>query len=514
MNILTTMTSKKGFGSYFTEETWGNWRIYLSVLFGLPLKRRAAYRRATGLTGYTRQKYSESWVIVGRRGGKTTCVSLIACYLALFRDYSKYLKPGEKGHIFLIAVNMNQAKILLDRIEGLLRSNAVFNRMIVKVTAESIELENGVIILVKPASFRGIRGATLCAAIMEEISFLRYEEAAIPDIEIYRALKPGLSSIPGSMLIGISSPFQQSGLLYDKFTKWHGKPGGPLVWKASTLEMNPGFNKETVEQAYEEDAIAAATEYGANFRSDLSTYVDPAVVKACVIPGRRELAALGGVKYFGGVDFSGGRSDSATLGISHKTNGCIVLDCLREKTPPFVPDDVMEEFAMIFWAYKIKKIEADNYAPEFVAQGFKKHGITVINTSKSKSELYLEFLGPLNSSRVELLDNKRLISQLCSLDRRVRSGRDIVDNFHGHDDVANAAALACSIPVRPSGPIPRIRFPGERIKPEETANERRLRWLERLTESELDKYLANLPEKEVDKLIKMMEQKKRGERVW
>ena len=66
---------------------------------------------------------------------------------------------------------------------------------------------------------------------------------------------------------------------------------------------------------------------------------------------------------------------------------------------------------------------------------------------KNKSECYLELLGPLNSSRVELLDQKRLVHQLTSLDRRVRSGRDIVDNFGsgGHDDLSNVVALVVTV---------------------------------------------------------------------
>jgi len=51
----------------------------------------------------------------------------------------------------------------------------------------------------------------------------------------------------------------------------------------------------------------------------------------------------------------------------------------------------------------------------------------------------------LNAGRVELLDHPRLISQLCSLERRTaRGGRDSIDHApHAHDDVANAVAGAC-----------------------------------------------------------------------
>jgi hypothetical protein len=47
----------------------------------------------------------------------------------------------------------------------------------------------------------------------------------------------------------------------------------------------------------------------------------------------------------------------------------------------------------------------------------------------------------INSGRARLLDDQRLISQLCSLERRTaRGGRDSIDHPPGaHDDVANAA---------------------------------------------------------------------------
>jgi hypothetical protein len=59
-----------------------------------------------------------------------------------------------------------------------------------------------------------------------------------------------------------------------------------------------------------------------------------------------------------------------------------------------------------------------------------------------KSDIYKNLLPLINSGSVELLDNSRLISQLCSLERRkARGGRDSIDHGPGqHDDVANAVA--------------------------------------------------------------------------
>jgi hypothetical protein len=50
----------------------------------------------------------------------------------------------------------------------------------------------------------------------------------------------------------------------------------------------------------------------------------------------------------------------------------------------------------------------------------------------------------LNSRKVQLLDDRRLISQLHGLERRTaRGGRDSIDHGPGaHDDIANAVAGA------------------------------------------------------------------------
>jgi hypothetical protein len=54
----------------------------------------------------------------------------------------------------------------------------------------------------------------------------------------------------------------------------------------------------------------------------------------------------------------------------------------------------------------------------------------------------LALLATLNSGRIELPDDKRLVGQLCSLERRTaRGGRDTIDHAPGaHDDLANVIA--------------------------------------------------------------------------
>jgi hypothetical protein len=68
----------------------------------------------------------------------------------------------------------------------------------------------------------------------------------------------------------------------------------------------------------------------------------------------------------------------------------------------------------------------------------------VARTALQQRALRSRFQGlALNSGRVEMVDNPRLVAQICSLERRTaRGGRDSVDHPAGsahHDDIANAA---------------------------------------------------------------------------
>jgi len=64
-------------------------------------------------------------------------------------------------------------------------------------------------------------------------------------------------------------------------------------------------------------------------------------------------------------------------------------------------------------------------------------------------------LPTLNAKRVELLDIPRLVSQLCSLERRTaRGGRDSIDHPPGgRDDVVNSVAGAAALALGHQGAV-------------------------------------------------------------
>lgn len=450
MNIIKALHSEEIFKPLFKDiETWQSWEVYLKALFGLPIedpKDRRLLRDCTGLKRSPVKPSRSSFVICGRRSGKTFTMSVISVFLSIFKDWSKFMSLGERGYIFIIANDKHQARIMKDYISGIFNSNASFRRLVDKDLTWEIELKNQVTIMVKTSSFRTLRGYTLLAAILEEIAFFRSEESANPDKEILAAVRPSLATIPDSLLIGISTPYSRAGVLYEQFKKYYGKAEGPLIWKAATMLMNPTIDKSIIKEALADDPQAASAEWEAEFRADIEAFMPPEFIEAVVIPGRFELPKIEGVDYFGSCDPSGGRQDSMTMAIVHKyKEEKVIVNVSREQRPPFQPKSVVKEFSETYRAYGITEIESDRYAAEWVTEAFRDNGIEVKNSELSASEIYLSFLPLMANGTVELLDNKRLKSQLMGLERKTRpGGKDLITHYPGgHDDVANSVAMAC-----------------------------------------------------------------------
>ena len=449
MTILDAMHDPELFGPWFEKrESWRTWEIFLSALFGLQLggnDDETIFSRHTGRENSPTHPAREGWVIVGRRGGKSRIAALVAVYLACFRDYRPHLAPGEVGTLAVVAADRRQARAVMRYITGFIDTVPMLRRLVTAQTKETVELVNRVVIEVHTANFRAVRGYSLIGVICDEIAFWQTDDgAANPDTEILNGLRPGMTTIPGAMLIAISSPYARRGALWDAYRKHYGQDGSVLVWQADTRSMNPAVDPQVITEAYERDAAAAAAEYGAEFRKDIESFVNREVVDACVVPGRRELPPVFDFPYCGFVDPSGGSQDSMTLAIAHRDLGGVVLDCVRERRAPFNPGDVVAEFAATLQSYGISRVRGDRYGGEWPATRFREHGISYQVTEKVRSDLYRDLLPMLNSGQVELLDSPRLIGQLCGLERRTaRSGRDTIDHgLGGHDDVINAAAGA------------------------------------------------------------------------
>ena len=443
--IIDCLDNPKVFGPFFRGPSWQPWRAFLTALFALPMSdsELALYRHHTERATAPTVPFREAALVVGRRGGKSQALALVAAYLSCFRDYEPHLSPGERATVAVIASDRKQARSIFRYTLGLLEAVPPLAALIQDATADTIILRNRVTIEIATASFRVTRGYSFAAVLADETAFWRDENSANPDLEIFKALRPGLASIPGAILLNASSPYRKTGVLYNSFRRNYGRDDARvLVWRGTSLEMNASLDPAIVAEAFEDDPISAAAEYGAEFRSDIGEYVSRDIVESCIIPGRTEMMPVSTVRnYVAFCDPSGGSADSMTLAIAHLDGAHAVLDCVREVKPPFSPESVVMDFCELLKSYRLSRVTGDYYAGEWPTERFNTHGITYVRSEKSKGDIYRDSLPRLNSGTLELLDIPRLTGQLCSLERRTaRGGRDSIDHPPGlHDDLANAA---------------------------------------------------------------------------
>jgi hypothetical protein len=449
MNIIQALDDANVFGGLFRGGTWDAWRTFLAALFALPLtpEQLEVYQRHTGRSAPPPEPAQEAWLVCGRRAGKSLILATIAVFLAAFCDWRPFLGPGELATIMIIARDRRQARVIKRFITGLLHAVPMLKRVVESESAGDIALKNSVVIEIHTASFRAVRGYTIVAALLDEIAFWpTADDAADPDTEVINAIRPGMATIPGSMLLCASSPYARRGSLWDAHRRHFGKDGDPiLVWQATTREMNATVPESVIAAAIEEDPAKANAEYMAVFRSDVEAFVSREVVNACISTGVYERAPMPGVFYKAFLDFAGGSGqDSMTLAIGHRDDKIVVIDALREVKPPFSPEFAVGQFAQLLRSYRIYRVAGDGFGGEFCREPLRKHSVSYEVVKQSKSELYGEHLLPmLNSGRVDLLDHPRAIQQIIGLECYPSRNRDKIDHGPGaHDDLANCIAGA------------------------------------------------------------------------
>jgi hypothetical protein len=441
--IREALTDPALLGNVLAGESWAAWRALLIAAMGEALTEteRDLFARLTDRPTEPLQRVEELWAVVGRRGGKTRAAAVLAVYLPTMVDHRANLSPGERGLVLFLAQNQRAAQIAFGYAAAIFDDVPLLSSLVASKTADTLALSNGIDLEIRAASFRGLRGVTALAAIADELAFWYSDEvSANADSAILAAVRPALATT-GGPLIAISSPYGKRGELYNSYRTHYGSDGDPriLVAQGGSRDFNPSLSQSVVDRALERDPEANAAEYLAQFRGDIAQYVSREAVEACVSVGVRERAPATGVKYVAFVDPSGGSSDSMTMCIGHREKDVAIIDCVRERKAPFSPDAAVAEFADVLKSYRLYLVRGDRYAGEWPRERFGKCGIEYFNADKVKSDIYLGALPAIMSRKVDLLDNVRVISQICGLERSTGRGKDTVDHRKGaRDDLANS----------------------------------------------------------------------------
>jgi hypothetical protein len=147
------------------------------------------------------------WLVIGRRGGKSFAMAIIAVFLACFRNWTHYLAPGERAIVLLVAADREQAKILHRYICGILSPPLLYHE-VRRTTRNEIELKNGVTIEIVTRSYRLVRGRSVCVALLDELAFWRSEESTNPDSDVLNAIRASMATFGAdAMVIASSSPY-------------------------------------------------------------------------------------------------------------------------------------------------------------------------------------------------------------------------------------------------------------------------------------------------------------------
>lgn len=420
----------------------------------------------SGFPEYVAKEYREAWVIVGRRAGKTDAfAATIVAYEATCGGHERFLRPRQQGICFQIAQDLRMARNSLHFIRAVLESSPLLAKEMVQITADRIDLKNRFTIACVPATLKSVRGFASPVSVLDEVGVWYQEaESANPDYEIYRALSPGQVQFPDRKIVGISTPWNKAGLLFQY------AEAGTEGWKlyqdsareqykdvivisgATAVMGNPLVNREFLVRERERDERAFEREILAEFQDSISGFIPTILVENARQHSVYELPYDPRWTYYPAID-PAFRRDAFAFTVVHNENGVIVQDCVRRfmARPGEVlsPEAILDSIVPLLLEYRSSVVYSDQYHLESLGQLLRMRGIEIIPvtfTAKSKSQLFGNLQQLFLQRKIQLLDDAETIRELKSLERVLTGGGSVqISAPQGlHDDMASVLAIAAS----------------------------------------------------------------------
>jgi hypothetical protein len=442
VNVIDSLRDARLLGALPTFRDlrpWAAWLTFVKVVYGLSLDATEleTFRQHTGRIEPRPGGYPEAVAIVGVQSGKTTIASALTGHAALIGEPGTHAVGVCQDHRGAIRTWLRYAREPFETLDA-------FRAEVIRSTADTLELRNGVALSAYPCRPAAVRGIRACIVVIDELAFFTATDGRPTDREMLRVAR-GRVATTGGKLIVLSSPYGQSGALWDLHRQHFGRDdSSTLVWQASAPEMNPLLPADYLTRMEQDDPEAYRSEVLGEFRAGISTLFDPDALDDVVPTGIRERPPRDGVDYLVHFDASGGRVDAAGLAGCHQDGEVVMLDFVRRWPAPHNPEVVIAEAAAVLKGYGVREVQVDRFAGEFPIAAFARHGVTARVAEGTTSEHYLALLPLVNAARVLLLDSPDLLRELRGLERRRgTAGRDHAAHRHGaHDDVAAACAGA------------------------------------------------------------------------
>jgi hypothetical protein len=414
---------------------------------------------------YEPREYREGWMVVGRRGSKTDKFgATVVAYEAALGGHEQFLSRAQSGLVFLISQDLRAARYALKFIQGALESSPLLARAIKQVTADRIDLKNGITIASIPATMKSVRGYSSPVSVLDEVGVWYQEsESANPDFEIYRAVVPGQIQFPNRKILGLSTPWNKSGLLYRFFEA--GTNGikleaddpqrkqfqNVLVLSGSTALMgNPYVTRDELAADRARDLKAFEREYLAVFQDSISGFLPASLVSRATMTAIRERAPESGVTYIGAIDPAFKR-DAFAFTICHRSaSGPLVQDVVRRFVAPqgqsLNPRAILEVIAPICKSYGISVLYSDQFQFESFQELAREWNLViqcVPFTAKSKAQMYGNLQQLFAQGNILILDDSETIKELKALERTMTADTVKIAAPPGmNDDMATVLCLA------------------------------------------------------------------------
>lgn len=438
------------------------------------------------------QRYSDISLCVGRRSGKSTLIGAgIALYQSTQFDYIPYLGTSPNATIPIVSPTKEQAGEVYEAIKlMILRSPYIFNEFMdgdlngfqteydetdigrdAKIIGRVIQLNNKVVIKVLTADISNIRGFAAPFWIMDEACFMGGDvgESKNTDIGIFEALDPTTAQFEDIAFgLKISSPNGESGLMHGDYEKR--KDPDVLHIQSPTWYYNPSITAKYLRKKMKKGMSYFNREYGAQYTSSESSYLDPKLIDNCIIRGMTELDYVGKYRYVAAIDYAT-KHDYWALAIGHKEyvydpeektkKEYIYIDCYKHwkgrQGAELDPAVIVPEICVYLKRFRAGMCLSDQYAFAALRALFQREGCTLKEhaaSSSSKIKTMFSLQVAINSGALRVVHEPLAIKHMKDLrEKRTKSGTIRIEHANGcNDDYADVTAL-CVYQFDKSSPV-------------------------------------------------------------
>jgi len=382
--------------------------------------------------------------VFGARGGKTRLGAARLLYLALFADLST-LAPGQEAKCWVIAPELDLASEAMNYIKGALEADATLRPLLVNAPRPGVKTErltirrpDGRIVAfeAKAAKRMGVteRGRTLIGVLLDEAAFFLDESYKVNDVEIFNAVQPRMM-LPVGQLLVFSTPWAESGLLYDLYKANHpsvgGRPSSALAALASTSAMRsePGILSQ-VAKALEIDrqrgTSNAQREFFCKFLSVSAAqfFASEDLLAAIAQPGELPTTPPPGARVGAGGDV-GLVKNSSTIAVALRVENRLIVPVVHELHPDqgqaLRPSEVWALFSTTLRTWGALTLALDQAERESAREDLGRAGLVVV-AAHSVMDCMTELRTALRERRATLPDDPLLREQLRSIRIRPRPG--------------------------------------------------------------------------------------------